>query len=75
MLYNDIMCVILCVCVFQGLLFLILVHVARTFYVPGVAPMNFHENDMVEIKVRIAYFITSCIHKKAGRYTKNQYGC
>ncbi|XP_023696935.1 transmembrane 9 superfamily member 4 [Paramormyrops kingsleyae] len=33
-----------------GLLFLILVHVARTFYVPGVAPMNFHENDVVEIK-------------------------
>ncbi|KAJ8265250.1 hypothetical protein COCON_G00143490 [Conger conger] len=33
-----------------GLLLLSVLHVAQPFYVPGVAPINFHENDLVEIK-------------------------
>lgn len=31
---------------------LTLLPIARSFYVPGVAPMNFHQNSPVEIKVR-----------------------
>lgn len=30
---------------------LLLLHSTDSFYVPGVAPINFHRNDPVEIKV------------------------
>ncbi|XP_035238281.1 transmembrane 9 superfamily member 4 isoform X1 [Anguilla anguilla] len=33
-----------------ALLLLSMLHVAQPFYVPGVAPINFHQNDLVEIK-------------------------
>ncbi|MBN3302644.1 TM9S4 protein, partial [Amia calva] len=38
---------------FQGkwtLVVLSILHAANSFYVPGVAPINFHQNDVVEIK-------------------------
>lgn len=38
------------------LLFLSLLPVVRPFYVPGVAPIDFHQSDIVEIKVRTALF-------------------
>lgn len=36
------------------LLFLPLLPSVKPFYVPGVAPIDFHQNDLVEIKVRMA---------------------
>lgn len=38
------------------LLFLSLLPVVKSFYVPGVAPIDFHQSDIVEIKVRTALF-------------------
>lgn len=37
-----------------SLLLLSLTCETRAFYVPGVAPMNFHQNDPVEIKVSVS---------------------
>lgn len=34
---------------------LLVLHGAGSFYVPGVAPINFHRNDPVEIKVGWAW--------------------
>lgn len=36
------------------LLLLSLLPLVQPFYVPGVAPIDFHQNDPVEIKVRMA---------------------
>lgn len=51
------------VCVLQEVWWaLLLLPVAHPFYVPGVAPRNFHEGDVVDIKVILKSFCMRMRH-------------